>query len=83
MIFMDDKYRSRGKISGPGHVVVIDHVEITSTIHTDCWRGSNGLTVGGFAAHLTVNHSHHFVDSVTSVHTNTIESQWRLSLLIK
>ena len=31
MISMDDKYRSRGKIGGPGHVVEIDHVEITST----------------------------------------------------
>jgi hypothetical protein len=33
MISMDNKYRSRGKIGGPGHVVEIDHVEITSTIH--------------------------------------------------
>ena len=31
MISMDDKYRSREKIGGPGHVVEIDHVEITST----------------------------------------------------
>ena len=31
MISIDDKYRSRGKIGGPGHVVEIDHVEITST----------------------------------------------------
>ena len=31
MISMDDEYRSRGKIGGPGHVVEIDHVEITST----------------------------------------------------
>ena len=30
MISMDDKYRSRGKIGGPGHVVEIDHVVISS-----------------------------------------------------
>ena len=65
MISMDDKYRSRGKIGGPGDVVEIDHVEITSRIHM----------VRGFAAHLTVNHSHHFVDSVKDVYTNAIESQ--------
>ena len=91
MINVDDKYRSGGKISIPGHVVEVDecktgrrkyhqgqivernwildmidrstkevcmaicpgnqrdantlyslishHMEITSTIHTDCWRG--------------------------------------------
>ena len=75
LISMDDKFRSRGKIGEPGHVVEIDHLEITSTIQKDCWRGYNGLMVRGFAAHLTVNHYHHFVDSVTGVHTNTIESQ--------
>ena len=31
MISTDDKYRGRGKIGGPGHVVEIGHVEITST----------------------------------------------------
>ena len=31
MISMNDKYRSREKIGGPGHVAEIDHVEITST----------------------------------------------------
>ena len=50
MISMDDKYRSRGKIGGPGHVV------ISSKIYM----------VHGFAAHLTVNHAHHFVDSYHS-----------------
>ena len=54
MISMNDKYRSREKIGGPGHVAEIDHVEITNTIHM----------VRGFAAHLTVNHSHHFVNSI-------------------
>ena len=46
------------------HVAKIDHVEITSTTHTDSWSGYNGLMVRGFVAHLTVNHSHHFVDSL-------------------
>ena len=31
MISMDDKYRSRRKIGGLGHVVEIDLVEITTT----------------------------------------------------
>jgi hypothetical protein len=35
-------------------VVEIDHVVISSKI----------FMVRGFATHLTVNHSHHFVDSV-------------------
>ena len=57
MISMDDKYRSRGKIGGPGHVVEIDHVAVVVS--------SKIYMVSGSAAHLTVNHSHHFVDSVT------------------
>jgi hypothetical protein len=54
MISMDDKNRSKGKIGGPGHMVEIDHVVISSKIYM----------VRGFAAHLTLNHSHHLVDSV-------------------
>ena len=73
MISMEDKYNSRGKIGGPGHVEEIDHVVISSKIYM----------VRRFAAYLTVNYSHHFVHPVTGVYTNTIESQWRLSLLIK
>lgn len=57
--------------------LIEQHVELGSTIHTDCWRGYNGLLGGGFAAHLTVNHSVNFVDPVTNVHTNNIESRWR------
>lgn len=59
--------------------LIIEHVELTSTIHTDCWRGYNGLMGGGggFRAHMTVNHSVHFVDPVTNGHTNNIDSCWR------
>ena len=54
MISLDDKYRSRGKIGGPGHVVEIDHVVISSKLYM----------VRGYAAPLTVNYSLYFVDSV-------------------
>ena len=125
---METKYRNRGKIGGPAHVVqvderkigrrkfhrdrvvegnwilrpidvvtnevrmticlgnnrdaatlydlIVEHVQLGSTIHTDYWRGYNGLG-GGFAAHLTVNHPVNFVDPITKAYTNNIESQWR------
>ena len=34
---MDDKYRSRGKIGGPGHVVEIDYVVISRKICMVPW----------------------------------------------
>jgi hypothetical protein len=37
--------------------LILEHVVLPSTILTDAWRGYNGLLAGGFANHLTVNHS--------------------------
>ena len=57
--------------------LIVEHVELTSTIHTDAWRGYYGVLAGGFAVHLSVNHSESFMGPVTNCHTNNIESCWR------
>ena len=55
--------------------VIMENVELGSTIYTDCWRGYLNLNSYGYI-HYTVNHSRNFVDPETAVHTQTIESTW-------
>ena len=45
-------------------------------IHSDKWGAYNELTRSTGLGHGTVNHTLHFVDSVTGVHTQNIESCW-------
>ena len=47
-----------------------------SVIHSDQWRAYTNITRDIGLAHHTVNHSLNFVDPVTGVHTQTIESYW-------
>jgi hypothetical protein len=57
--------------------VIEDHVVPGSIIYTDCWGGyrpEDLLEIG--MVHDTVNHSLHYVDPITGVHTNTIEGTW-------
>lgn len=52
--------------------IIAQQVIPGSIIHTDMWRGYSGLNGEAFE-HRTVNHSLHFKDPVSGVHTNTVE----------
>jgi transposase len=55
--------------------VIRGHVEISTVIHSDGWRGYDGLVDIGFDKHFRVNHSHNeFANGER--HINGIESFW-------
>jgi len=55
--------------------IIQRHVLPGTIVRTDLWRGYRALDDFGME-HQTVNHTDHFVDPVTGVHTNTIEGTW-------
>ena len=57
--------------------IISNHVHSGTTIWSDMWAAYNGVAaLPRVAAHDTVNHSIHFVNPATGVHTNTIEAYW-------
>ncbi len=55
--------------------VIRGHISIDSIIHTDGWRGYNGLVDVGYAKHFRVHHGNNgFVNG--NRHMNSIESFW-------
>ncbi|XDV13931.1 hypothetical protein PO909_002229 [Leuciscus waleckii] len=55
--------------------IIEKHVKRGSIIHSDEWRAYSTLSERGYQHH-TVNHSIHFVNPLTGVHTQTIERAW-------
>ena len=55
------------------------------TVHSDEWAAYHRVQqLGNIAAHHTVNHSLHFVDPVSGVHTQNVESYWdRVKIKLK
>lgn len=55
--------------------IIRGRVSLDSVIHSDGWRGYNGLVDVGYSKHYRVNHSAD-VFAVDAIHINGIESFW-------
>ncbi len=55
--------------------IIRGKVALDSVIHSDGWRGYNGLVDVGYSKHLRVNHSDD-VFAIGDIHINGIESFW-------
>jgi hypothetical protein len=49
---------------------------LTAVFHTDMWKAYDGIEETLGLAHFNVNHSVEFKNSITGVHTNTINGYW-------
>ena len=57
--------------------IIQAHVQPGTIIHSDQWAAYNGVQqLGNVHQHQTINHSLHFVDPTTGVHTQNVESYW-------
>jgi transposase-like protein len=55
--------------------IINKHVKKGITIYTDLWKEYKNINKLGYK-NGTVNHSKHFKDPITKIHTNNIENLW-------
>ncbi len=58
------------------HNIILGRVGLESVIHSDSWRGYDGLVDVGFDKHLRVRHGQNEFARSGGVHINGIESFW-------
>jgi transposase-like protein len=58
------------------HDIILGRVSLDSAIHSDSWRGYDGLVDVGFDKHLRVRHGQNEFSQGHGVHINGIESFW-------
>ena len=57
--------------------IIQQHVAPGTIVHSDQWSSYHAVArLPNVSSHATVNHSLHFVDPTTGVHTQTVESYW-------
>ena len=57
--------------------IIQQHVHSGTILHSDEWAAYNSVQhLPSVGQHRVVNHSLHFVDLATSVHTQHVESYW-------